>query len=53
MGTCISFVIKEGAANALLKLNYLRSRVETQYRKIISITPSNIKHFIERSSAIY
>ena len=34
----------------LLKLNYLQSRVETQYRKIIFIKPSNIKHFIERSS---
>ena len=32
------------------KLNYLQSKVETQYRKIIFITPSNIKHFIERSS---
>ena len=44
------FFIKVGAANILLKLNYLQSRVETQYRKIIFITPSNIKHFIERSS---
>ena len=30
------------------KTKYLQSRVETQYRKIIFITPSNIKHFIER-----
>ena len=42
------FFIKVGAANALLKLNYLQSRVETQYRKMIFITPSNIKYFIER-----
>ena len=47
------FFIKVGAANVLLKLNYLQSRVETQYRKIIFITPSNIKHFIERSSVTY
>ena len=43
------FFIKVGAANVLVKLNYLQSRVETQYRKIIFITPSNIKRFIERS----
>ena len=49
----ISFFIKVGAANVLLKLNYLQSRVETQYRKIIFITPSNIKHFIERSSVTW
>ena len=48
-----SFFIKVGAANVLLKLNYLQSRVETQYRKIIFITPSNIKHFIERSNVTY
>ena len=47
------FFIKAGAANVLLKLNYLQSRVETQYRKIIFIAPSNIKHFIERSSVTY
>ena len=29
---------------------YLQSRVNTQYRNIMYITPSNIKHFIERSS---
>ena len=50
MVTNISFFIKVGVANVLLKLNYLQSRVETQYRKIIFITPSNTKHFIERSS---
>ena len=50
MVTNISFFIKVGVANVLLKLNYLQSRVETQYRKIIFITPSNIKHFIERSN---
>ena len=33
--------------------NTLQSRVETQYRKIMFITPSNIKHFIERSSVTY
>ena len=43
------FFIKVGAANVLLKQN----RVATQYRKIILITPSNIKHFIERSSVTY
>ena len=47
------FLIKVGAANVLLKLNYLQSRVEIQYRKIIFITPSNFKHFIERSSVTY
>ena len=47
------FFIKVGSANVLLKLDYLQSRVETQYRKIIFITPSNIKHFIERSSVTY
>ena len=31
------------AANVLLKLNYLQSRVETQCRKIIFTTPSNIR----------
>ena len=41
------FFIKVGGENVLLKLNYLQSRVETQYRKIIFITPSHIKHFIE------
>ena len=47
------FFIKVVATNLLLKLNYLQSRAETQYRKIIFITPSNIKHFIERSSVTY
>ena len=47
------FFIIVGEANVLLKLNYLQSRVETQYRKIIFITPSNIKHFTERSSVTY
>ena len=47
------FFIKVGAANVILKLDYLKSRVETKYRKIIFITPSNIKHFIERSSVTY
>ena len=47
------FFIKVGAANVLLKLKYLPSRVETQYRKVIFITPRNIKHFIERSSLTY
>ena len=47
------FFIKVGGANVLLKLNYLQSRVETQYRKIIFITPSNIKYFIEKSSVTY
>ena len=32
----------------------LKKRVEqTQYRKIMFITPSNIKHSIERSSVTY
>ena len=47
------FFIKVVATNLLLKLNYLQSRAETQYRTIIFITPSNIKHFIERSSVTY
>ena len=51
--TNIYFFIKVGPADVFLKLNYLKSRVETQYRKIIFITPSNIKHFIERSSVTY
>ena len=51
--TNISFFIKAGATNVFLKLNYLQSRVETQYRKIIFVTPSNIKHFLERSSVTY
>ena len=34
-------------------LNYLQSKVETQYRKIIFVTPGNIKHFIERSGVTY
>ena len=51
--TNISFFIKVGTANVLLKLNYLQSRIETQYRKIIFITPRNIKHFIEKSSVTY
>ena len=51
--TNISFFIKVSAANGLLKLNYLQSRAKTQYRKIILITSSNIKHFIERSSVTY
>ena len=46
--TNIYFFIKEGAANVLLKLNYLQSRAKTQYRKIIFITPSNIKHFTKK-----
>ena len=37
------FFIRVSAANVLLKQNYLKSRVETQYRKIIFITPSIIK----------
>ena len=49
----ISFYVKVGAANVLLKLNYLKSIVETQHSKIIFITPSNIKHFTERSSMTY
>ena len=53
MVTNISFFIKVGVANVLLKLNYLQSRVETQYRKIIFITPSNTKHLIERSSVTF
>ena len=51
--TNISFFIKVDAAIVFLKLNYLQSRIETQYRKIIFITPSKIKHFIERSSVTY
>ena len=47
------FFIKVGAVNVLLELNYLQSRVETHYRKVIFVTPSNIKHFIERSSVTY
>ena len=47
------FFVKEGGANVLLKLNYLQIRVEAQYRKIIFIAPSNIKHFIERSCVTY
>ena len=49
----ISFFIKVGVTNVLLKLNYLQSRVETQQRKAIFITPSNIKHFIKRASVTY
>ena len=30
-----------------------KSRLETQYGKITLITPSNIKHFIQRSSVTY
>ena len=41
------FFIKVGAPNVLLKLSSLQSIVETQCRKIIFITQSNIKHFIE------
>ena len=41
------FFIKVDAANILLKLNYLQSRAETQYRKIIFVTLSNIKHLIK------
>ena len=41
------FFITLDAANVLLKLNYLQRRIETQYRKIIFITPSYIKDFIE------
>ena len=48
MATNISFFIKIGAANIFLKLNYLQNTAEGQYRKIIFITPSNIK--LERSS---
>ena len=47
------FFINVSAANVLLKLNYLQSRVELQYRKIILGTPSNIKGFIERSNRTY
>ena len=47
------FFITLGPGNVLLKLNYLQSRVETQYRKIIFIKTSNIKHFIERSRVTY
>ena len=51
----IYFCIKVGAANVFLNylLKFFQSRVETQYGKIIFITPSNIKHFIERSSVTY
>ena len=35
------FFINEGAANILLKLNYLQSRVDT-IQKMIFLTPSNI-----------
>ena len=51
--TNISCFIKVSATNVLLKLNFLQSTVQTQYRKIIFITPSNIKPFIERSSVTY
>ena len=44
------FFMRVAATNVLLKINYLQRRVETQYRNVIFITPSNIKHFIERSS---
>ena len=37
------FLYKKTAANVPLKLNCLRSTVETQYRKIIFIIPSDIK----------
>ena len=47
------FFIKVGVTNVLLNLNYLQNRIETQYRKIIFITPSNIEHFIERSNVTY
>ena len=53
MVTNISFCIKVGMASVLLKLNYLQSKVETQYRKIIFTTPRNIKHFLGRSSVTY
>ena len=46
------FFIKVVAANVFLKLSYLQSILQAQYRKIL-ITPSNIKHFIERSSVTY
>ena len=52
-GDTYFFFIKVGGANVLLKLNYLQSRVETQYRKITFITPSHIKHFIAKSSMTY
>ena len=45
--------IRVGVANVLLKLHYLQSRVETKYRKIIFIIPSNINYFIERASVTY
>ena len=47
------FFIKVGKESVLLKLHYLQSRVETQYRNILFITTSSIKHFIERSSGTY
>ena len=47
------FLKKVGVANVLLKLYYLQSRVETQYRQMIYFTPNNIKHFIERSRVTY
>ena len=41
------FFIKVGAANVLLKLNYLQSRVETQHRKII-FTQQAISNILQK-----
>ena len=49
----ISFFAKIGATNVPLKVSYFQSRPEIQYRKVTFITPSNIKHFIEKSSVTY
>ena len=46
--TNISLFIKVGAANVLLKLNYLQSRVETQYRKIIFIILKQYQTFYRK-----
>ena len=47
------FFYKVDEANILLKPNNLQNREDTQYRKIIFLTSSNIKHFVERSSVTY
>ena len=48
-----SFFYKSRCSKCSPETKLFKSRVETQCRKIIFITPSNIKHFIERSSVTY
>ena len=47
------FFYKSWCAKCSPETKLFTNRVETQYRKIILITPSNIKHFIETSSMTY